>query len=139
MTLDHFRKLAETWGGDIGRWPLPARDAAYRIAASAEGSAILEEQRAMDRLFASVPEVSDARAGRISFAALQRLSEVSVKAPWYRRVLQPASLFPAAGLACSILVGAWLAVLLPYHQQDEGIAVISMMFDSSAIAFGGVQ
>ena len=44
MTLDQFRRLAETWGGDIERWPAATRDAARQFAATLEGERVLDEQ-----------------------------------------------------------------------------------------------
>lgn len=37
MTLDQFRQLADTWGGDIERWPAAARGAARLVAATEQG------------------------------------------------------------------------------------------------------
>ena len=139
MTLDQFRQLAEIWGGDVDRWPAVTRDAARDIGATIEGLTILDEQRRLDRLLASAPEVSDARAGQAGFAVLQRIARSSNRQSWYRRLPQPTSLFPAASLACSVLVGVWLAGSHPYQHQEEGIAVVSMVFDSSALTLWGVQ
>jgi hypothetical protein len=139
MTLDQFRQMAETWGGDIDRWPVAEQEAARKNAASAEGQAVVDEQRRLDILFATAPEVSTARAGQTSFAVLQRIARSPAAPPWYRRMLQPASLLPAASLACSILVGAWLAGSLPYRHRGDGVAVVSMVFDSSAVPLWVMQ
>ncbi len=138
MTLDQFRQLAETWGGDIDRWPTATQDAAREIAASGEGGRILKEQLRLDRLFAIVPDVSDQRAGRLGFAVLQQLAKGDRDLPWFPRLWRPASLFPAASLAGSAMVGLWLAGALPYHQQGA-LSVVSMVFDSSTVTLWGVQ
>jgi len=138
MTLDQFRQLAEAWGGDIDRWPQARQGAARKLATSDEGGRILEQQLRLDRLFSIVPEVSEQRAGRIGFAVLQRIAKADRDPPWFRRLLRPASLFPAASLACSAMVGLWLAGALPYQQQ-EALSVVSMVFDSSTVTLWGVQ
>jgi hypothetical protein len=139
MTLDQFRKLAEIWGGDIDRWPAAMQAAARDMAVGDEAGRILAEQLRLDRLFSVAPDVSDERAGRIGFAVLQRLAMADRDPPWFRRLLRPASFVPAASLACSAMVGLWLAGELPYLQQQEALSVVSMVFDSSAVALWGVQ
>ena len=37
MTLEEFRRLADTWGGDIERWPHSCRNEAKQCAATEEG------------------------------------------------------------------------------------------------------
>jgi hypothetical protein len=139
MTLDQFRQLAEIWGGDIDRWPAATQSAARALATDDEARRILTEQLRLDRLFAIAPDVSDYRAGRIGFAVLQGIAKVDRDPPWFRRLFRPASLFPAAGLACSAIVGLWLAGALPYQQQREALSVVSMVFDSSTVTLWGVQ
>ncbi|MBC7580574.1 MAG: hypothetical protein H7312_24930 [Tardiphaga sp.] len=139
MTRDQFQQLADTWGGDIDRWPAAVRTAARGIAATADGAAILREQRGLDRLFATAPEVGSARAGRAGLAVLQRIAQAQAAPPWYRRVLRPVSMIPATSLACSALLGIWLAGALPYDHSDEAISVVSMLLDSSVMSPWGVQ
>jgi hypothetical protein len=139
MTLDQFRQLAETWGGDIARWPRAMQGAARAIAAGEDGARILQQQAALDRLFAIAPDVDDHRAGRLGFAVLQNVAQADRNLPWFRRLLRPASLVPAASIACSAMVGVWLAGALPYHQQEQALSVVSMVFDSSAVTLWGVQ
>lgn len=139
MTLDQFRQLAEIWGGDIDRWPAATRGDARAMAAADEGGRILAEQARLDRLFSVAPEVDDRRAGRIGFAVLQRVAKADRERPWFRRLLRPASLVPAAGFACSAMAGFWLAGELPYHRQEQALAVVSMVFDSSAVTLWGLQ
>lgn len=140
MTPDRFRQLAETWGGDIDRWPPDTQAMARVLAATATGAAILTEARRLDRMFADTPDVDTARAGRVTLAVLQRIAtSVGQHAlPWYRRWSWP-SLLPAASLAGSALIGIWLAQSLPYHGDQNAVAVVSMVFDSTAINLGGLQ
>jgi hypothetical protein len=133
MTLDEFRRLAETWGGDIARWPAATRRAAQAVAATEQGAAILRTASEFDALLAAPPEVAPARSGRAALAALQRIAADEARPPWYRRLLQPASLLPAGSLACSALVGLWLAVALPYHPSQQALAAVDAVFDASAV------
>lgn len=57
MTLDEFRELAETYGGDLGAWPASTRAAAALFAGeNPEASAVLDEAKALDaRLAAALP------------------------------------------------------------------------------------
>ena len=140
MTLEQFRQLAETWGGDIDRWPAAAQDAAREIAAGEQAGRILGEQLRLDRLFSLAPKVDEGRSGRAGFAVLQRMAGADRKPPWFRRGLRPSSLLPATSLVCSALVGLWLAGALPYrHEPPDALAVVSMVFDSSTISVGGLQ
>jgi len=110
MTLEQFRQLAETWGGDIDRWPAASQDAAREIAAGEQAGRILDEQLRLDRLFSLAPKMDEGRAGRAGFAVLQRMA------------------------------GLWLAGALPYrHAVPDALSVVSMVFDSSTISVGGQQ
>jgi len=139
MRLEQFRTLAETWGGDIDRWPPAVQDDARAVAAGDEGGRILHAQAELDRLLAIAPDVDDDRAGQISFGVLQRVARADRDPPWFRRLLRPASWVPAASLACASVVGLWLAGAVPYRQQDQTLTVVSMVFDSSAVSFWGMQ
>lgn len=139
MTLDQFRQLADTWGGDIERWPAAARGAARLVATTEQGAAVLREASAFDALLAMPPEVAPARAGRVALGVLQRIGAGEAREPWYRRLLQPVSLLPAGSLACSALVGLWLAGTLPYHHSQEAIAAMDAVFDSSAVTLWSPQ
>jgi hypothetical protein len=139
MTLDQFRQLAETWGGDIDRWPAALQAAARDVAANDEGERILKDELRLDRWLSIAPEVSEARAGKIGFAVLQRIAQVGRGQPWFRRLFRPVSFVPAASLVCSAMVGLWLAGALPYSGPHEALSVVSMVFDSSDTGLWGVQ
>jgi hypothetical protein len=140
MTLEQFRQLAETWGGDIDRWPAASQDAARDMAAGERAGRILDEQLRLDRLFSLAPKMDEGRAGRAGFAVLQRMADVDRKPRWFRSALRPSSLLPASSLVCSALVGLWLAGALPYrHGPADALSVVSMVFDSSIIFAGGLQ
>jgi hypothetical protein len=133
MTLDDFGRLAEIWGGDIGRWPASQQAEARELAATAEGAAILRDERRFDVLLSQTAEVGEYRAGRAAFAVLQRLAGERQRQPWYRALWQPARLVPAASLACSAMLGLWLASVLP-AQPPESASVLTMVFDSGSLA-----
>ncbi|WP_022723183.1 hypothetical protein [Rhodopseudomonas sp. B29] len=144
MTLDRFTQLAETWGGDVGRWPEPERAAAERIAATGEGAAILRAQRSLDEILSAAPQIDEARSRRAALAVLQRIAatetrEPESREPWYRRWLQPATLVPVGSLACSALLGIWIAGTLPYHQTEQALAAVDAVFDASALTLWGHQ
>jgi hypothetical protein len=140
MTPQHFRQLAETWGGDPERWPAATRPAARAFAETAEGREILAGAQRLDGLLAAAPEVDAARAGRVGLSVLQQIAAADRARPWYRAwQWRPTTLAPAAGLACSALVGLWLAGALPYAGDSEGLMVVSMVLDSTALSFGELQ
>jgi hypothetical protein len=142
MTPDQFRRLAETWGGDVERWPAATREAARRLAASAEGAAVLDQQARLDRFLAVAPEIETERADRSSLLVLQRLAAMPQqhRPPWHRRLLRWPALVPAASLACSVMVGVWLAGAIPYvHPPSDPLSVVSGVFDVYGIGFGSVQ
>lgn len=140
MTLEQFRQLAETWGGDIDRWPAATQDAAREMTTSEQAGRILAEQLRLDRLFSLAPEIDEGRAGRAGFAVLQRMAAADRKLRWLRRGLRPSSLLPATSLVCSALVGLWLAGALPYRDEPpDALSVVSMVFDSSTLSMGGLQ
>ncbi|MBR0773945.1 hypothetical protein JQ625_03790 [Bradyrhizobium diazoefficiens] len=142
MTLDQFRRLAETWGGDVERWPAPTREAARKIAASAEGALVLEEQGRLDRLLAVVPAIEAERADRSSLLVLQKLASIQEEQPqpWHRRLLRWPALVPAASFACSVMAGVWLAGVAPLEQpSSDALSVVSSVFDVYAIGYGSVQ
>ena len=55
MTLEEFRRFADTWGGDIERWPHSCRNEAKQCAATEDGGAILHDARRLDALLATAP------------------------------------------------------------------------------------
>jgi hypothetical protein len=133
MTLDDFRRLAEVWGGDIDRWPASEQAAARKLAVTAEGAAILRDEQHFDRLLSQTPQVGEDRTGRAAFAVMQRLAEEGQPQPWYRALWRMDRLVPAASLACSAVLGLWLASVLP-AQPPESASVLTMVFDSGSLA-----
>jgi hypothetical protein len=67
LTLARFRELADSYGGDLQRWPQEARgEAQALLSVSPEARASLEEARALDDVIAAASTGSDAAARRIS-------------------------------------------------------------------------
>lgn len=136
MTRDEFRLLAETWGGNVERWPEAVRTAARALARTPDGAAVLTAERRLDAVFAQAPVVTQRRAGDVAFAVMQRLAaDRSPEAP-----SQPLStvlrwLVPAAALACSVLLGVALALQLPFARGPEpAAAIVAMATDSASMA-----
>jgi hypothetical protein len=134
MTLEEFRRLADTWGGDIERWPAPRQGEVRRHAATEEGAAILAHGRRLDVLLKKGPEITPERAGRVAFAVIQRIAAEDEGGLRRRAWLLPNWLIPAVGVACSMLIGISLATMVPYRQSDEPTAVLSAILDTSSMA-----
>ena len=135
MTLEEFRRLAETWGADIGRWPPESRASARRLASTPAAAPVLAEAARLDALMAARPAVSRERAERAALAVALRLASDGERreAGHWRRV--PSSWFvPAASIVCSGLIGISLAMSLP--SVDDGQIVLGMIFDSGSMAAG---
>ncbi|MFD2184519.1 hypothetical protein [Rhodoplanes azumiensis] len=147
MTFTEFRRLAETYGGDVARWPEATRDAARAIARTPEGRAVLAAERRLDLMLEEAPEVPRRRADDLAFAVMQRLA-TAPPATLVQRPGGPPSgrpigatargwlrwLVPAASLACSLLVGVSLAREVPYAVGPSPAAtIIAMVVDAGAI------
>ena len=78
MTLRRFRKLAESYGADLQRWPQRLRGQALAMLdASAEAQAIIIRARELDEAIAAAGAAHDARVWGAESAdvALRRLHE----------------------------------------------------------------
>jgi hypothetical protein len=77
LTLRRFRALADSYGGDLQRWPQEERDAAQALLnISPQAHALLDEARALDHVIAEAGRRSNAMAQRIGEddgAAMARL------------------------------------------------------------------
>lgn len=135
MRLEEFRRLAETWGADIDRWPADARGEARKIAATGEGGTILELERKLDMVVGAPAQVSRERAERAAHAVILQLAvEMERKRPteWLSRI--PAWLVPSASLACSVMLGVALAMSSPNGDAEN--VILSSLFDSGSMAGG---
>src|SRR5262249_52597388 len=133
MTLEEFRRLADTWGGDIDRWPPRTQSAARERAATKEGTEILAQARQLDAWLADAPVVAADRAARAACAVVQRsAAEGTVMmrpAGWWRRTW----LMPVAGLAFSALMGVSLATLAPYGGSTRSTSALSAILDTGSL------
>jgi hypothetical protein len=140
MTRDEFIRLAESWGGDLSRWPIPAQDLARDYAATEDGKQILQEVRNFDRLLSGAPNVDPRRAEAASRAVMRRIAAGETGAAatrlarlrmvsWPRAqvvsrlVSQPLLqhwTVPAAGIACSLLIGLSLGAFVPPTRVSDG-------------------
>ena len=133
MTLEEFRRFADTWGGDIERWPHPCRAEAKQRAATQEGEAILQEARRLDALLASAPLVTSERTSRAALAVVQQIAGGSVRD--FRQSLwgPPAWLMPAMSFIGSALIGVFLAMVAPYGPSDGSTLVLSAILDTGSM------
>jgi len=133
MTLEEFRRLADTWGGDIDRWPPRTQGAARQRAATREGTEILAQAGQLDAWLAGAPVVATDRAARAAFAVVQRIAAEDPApmrpAGWWRRTW----LMPVAGFAFSALMGVSLATLAPYGGSDRSASVLRAILDTGSL------
>jgi len=138
MTLEEFHRLADTWGGDIERWPAQRRIEARQYAATEEGAAILASAQRLDALLASPSDVAPEREARAAFAVLQRIAEQGEATGqgswWFAGGRLPTWLMPAASVTGSALIGVSLATMMPYGGSDEHTIVLSAILDSGSMA-----
>jgi hypothetical protein len=145
MTIDEFRQLAQTWGGDIARWPPPRRTEAEAIARMPAEAAILEEARRLDRLIAaSAPEIATDRIDRAVFGVALAIAADGARPPAPRLARSRLArsrlarwwLAPAAGMACAAVVGVSLGVTYPLSSlrpAAEATNVLSVILDGDSL------
>jgi hypothetical protein len=122
MTIDEFQQLAQTWGGDIARWPPHRRTEAEAIARMPAEAVILEEARRLDRLIAaSAPAIATNRIDRATLGVAMAVAADGAR-PAAPRLARPRLarprlarrwLVPAASIACAAVVGVSLGVTYP--------------------------
>ena len=134
MTVEDFRRLAETWGGDLERWPHETQAAARNLASTPEGMAILGRARQLDALMAAPPDVPPERVRRAVHAVVLLVAADAERASRTRWSLDFSGWFvPAVSVACSALIGISLAMALPSGDAQEPV-VLGMILDSGSIA-----
>ena len=146
MPLSRFAALADSYGGDIGRWPEIFRDEARALAAaSAEARARLAEaarldaalmagsRRALETLLP--PGAEDAAVARLRRGVAGRIAATSLattapRAAWLARLADRLPALPRlAGLATAggVVVMAGLLVGALTVAQPDGDALVSLM------------
>lgn len=112
FSVKEFGRLADLYGGDVGRWPGEARARALTLLShSAEARAILEEARAIDALLdrASEPEVSDERAERVLASLSARMDSLAPPAPYSLMAARGTlRLWPTAGFLAAMGIAGFL-------------------------------
>lgn len=113
MTPDEFSRLADTWGGDIARWPERFHDAAERfLRTHPDAASILDRADELDRLLAgSAPAVSEGRAAAVTRAVVSQLAAGGPR-PASRSILLR-WLAPAMSFACAAALGIYLGFAYP--------------------------
>ncbi|PWC44288.1 hypothetical protein [Azospirillum sp. TSO22-1] len=109
MTHDDFLALLDAHGSDLSLWPVPARAAAERLLESSdEAAAAWRAARAVERLLAEPPQVSDERVGRL-LAAVARQAGTAPRETFLVLLFgrMPARL--AGALCAGLLALGWLA------------------------------
>jgi hypothetical protein len=92
LTLGRFRELADSYGGDLQRWPEEVRSEAQALLnVSPQARALFDDAQALDDVIAVASPRSNAAAGRINkeTAALVRLrsgvaARIAVPTPKHR-------------------------------------------------------
>jgi hypothetical protein len=134
MTWERFCSLAETWGGNIDRWPDQERTQARQLADTVKGREVLDRAQAFDRLLAYKPALNPNRAASASFAVIQRIAAQKERRIWtFRPLLRSTWLAPAASLTCSFVIGISLAFMVPYERQQPEQALLSMVLDNTTL------
>jgi hypothetical protein len=137
MSLEEFRLLADTWGGDVTRWPQAARHEAEALARTTEGAAILAEASELDRLAAlAAPEVEAARAEAAIHAVVMRLAAADERPRRLSLTGLARWLMPAASFACAAAIGLYLGTAFPVGRQTtvaDARAVLIMLLDNDSI------
>ncbi|HEV2531063.1 hypothetical protein [Phenylobacterium sp.] len=111
MTRERFESLAEAYGGDVSRWPAPAREAAALMMASEPGftQAALARAGALD---AALDAWRPAHAGQALLARILAAAPRARRRGWIGW-LSPAAL--GAGLAAACVAGVMVGVELSQH------------------------
>jgi hypothetical protein len=109
LNASRFRALAETFGGDIGRWPEAEQEvaSAWRAAHPREAASVLKSARALDDLLGAwqSPAPAETLRGRILDAAPAVVRSA-------RRRALVLTLGGGAGLAAACLAGILVAPVL---------------------------
>ena len=146
MPLSRFAALADSYGGDIGRWPAIFRDEARALAAaSAQARARLAEAARLDAALVAgsrrdletllPPEAEDAAVARLRRGVAGRIAATSLattapRAGWLARLADRLPGLPRlAGLATAggAVVMAGLLVGALTVAQPDGDALVSLM------------
>ncbi len=109
MTENDFRSLAETWGGDLDRWPRDRQaDARTLLARSPAARQMLAEAAALDAFIAAAPPVPVSPVMRDAVLALPRGARQERRASGGWRFDFSMVLPRFAGLAAAAVLGFYI-------------------------------
>lgn len=120
--IEAFRRLAETWGGDLERWPQALRGWAEEMAQDADAAEILAEARRFDARMKAHPAVSEARAASVAGRVMGRVAQDRIGgagawwSPLARAFFAPNGAPSFAAYACillGVIAGAALGAAAP--------------------------
>jgi hypothetical protein len=135
MTLEEFRRLADTWGANIERWPASCRAQTKQCTATEEGEAILRDAQRLDALLATTPAVTSERISRAVFAVVQQIAAENARDSGPSSWWGPAWLMPATSIVCSALIGVSLAMMVPYRLSDRPTLVLGAILDTGSMGW----
>jgi hypothetical protein len=123
MTEDEFRRLASTYGGDLGRWPASLQREAAALAGVLQYNRELQAELAFDeRIDAIAPDVSMARADVVAAAVARTIARSREIMAW--RALIPAA-FALSLLGFVVGLAVSPAFIQASQPQDTIVLLLS--------------
>jgi ferric-dicitrate binding protein FerR (iron transport regulator) len=133
MTDDRFQILADTYGGDIDRWPADERDAAraWCAAHGRQALAVLEDAAALDLALdmAEPPPASPILRDRIIASALQ------ARRPARRGLLWASATGLIAACAAGVIMGAQISDQVLSDPAAESVTQTATAFNETGSYF----
>ncbi len=142
MTETEFRRLAQTYGAEIARWPDHVRAPAEAVSGKAWAAAILHEAAALDDLLSLPDPVVDPRRGDHAIAAVNVRIAAGIEPvhrfAWWRGFAGPPLGMAAAGLTGAVL--GFSGVVWPGTGGDGLVGLLAAVMsysDPSFFVMGG--
>lgn len=141
LTLKRFKALAESYGGDLARWPDERRDEAHQLLAqSTQAQTILAEARRLDAAIAPghATGVDDAALARLRAGVQARIASTAPHRIPYGRGLGFLGLAASGGFA--IMAGLLIGTMWASAQQpDSGVLAMLQPAPIHALADEAVR
>lgn len=135
MTHDRFEALAEAYGGDVSRWPAPAREAAALLMAAEPGftQAALARAETLDAAL-DAWRPTPASAG-LTERILAAAPAPKMRRPGWLAWLSPAAqgAFLGAGLAAACAAGVIVGVELSRHTSEAREVAVTNTLSASTL------
>ena len=130
MTHDRFEALAQAFGGDVWRWPAPAREAAALLMAAEPGftQAALARAEALDAAL-DAWRPTPASAG-LTQTILAAAPSPKMRRPRWLVWLSPAAL--GAGLAAACAAGVIVGVEVSHRTNEAGATASANIMSAAA-------